>query len=335
MIFRRRALELLGALAATACVGTRPSQPSNAPRPSALKLEPLANLVPAAGLSWLIECRPRELASSAVLIPAIAAVLPEDRLDAFAQRHGGVDLRQMQELAIAGWPDCTLALARILVSEPRIEAAFAARASSVDGRAIEGDVTRFWGTVGQQREQVAVLGREALGLERGHFGPLRAALYFAEGRLRRALPALRAEPLARTAAVLDADGPAPLRAFAPGPFEGEWAAGAGGLLRAATAVAGAARPRERAPNGSLWVSLVLTGGWGDQAPAAAERLGAAFGVLADDALGRLMGLRQPLDGPRLSWEKDALRLDVVLDPLALGRGLHAATDATMAEILAY
>jgi hypothetical protein len=205
----------------------------------------------------------------------------------------------------------------------------------VDGRAIEGDVTRFWGTVGTEREQVAVVGGDAVGMERGRFGPLRAALYFAEGKLRRALPALRAEPLARAAALLNADGPAPLRAFAPGPFEGEWAGGVGGLLRGATAVAGAARPRERAPNGSLWISLVLTGAWDDQAPAAAERLRAVFGVFADDPLGRLMGLRQPLDGPRVSWEKDALRLDVVLDPLELGRGVHAATDAKMAEILAY
>jgi hypothetical protein len=335
MIRRRQALGLLGAMAAVACGGGRASAPASAPAASGLKLDPLVDLVPSAGLVWLIDSRPRELASSTVLIPAIAAVLPEERLDAFAKRHGGVDLRQVHELTIAGLPESTLALARVPVAEPRIEAAFAARASSVDGRAIEGDVTRFWGTVGTEREQVAVVGRDAIGFERGRFGPLRAAIYFAEGKLRRALPALRAEPLARAAALLDADGPAPLRAFAPGPFEGEWAAGAGGLLRAATAIAGAARPRERTPNGSLWVSLVLTGGWGDQAPAAAERLRAVFGVLADDALGRLVGLRQPLDGPRVSWEKDALRLDVVLDPLALGQGLHAATDATMAEILAY
>jgi hypothetical protein len=306
--------------------------------PTPLKLDPLVDLVPAAGLSWLIQVALKELTSNPVLAPAIAQVLPAERFDGFALRHGGIDLRQMRELDVAAFPEATLALARTSVLEASVEAAFGARAVQVEGRAIEGDVTRFWGTVGTEREQVAVLGREGIAWERGRLGPLRAALYFAEGKLKRALPALRAEPLARAAALLDADGPAPLKAFAPGPFLGERAAGLGGLLRAATAIAAAARPRElREPTtaGALWVTLVVTGAWGNQGPAAAERLGAAFRVLAEDSFGRLLGLDHPLDGPRVSGGGEALRLDATFDPLVIGRGLHTATGATMAEILAY
>ncbi len=337
---RREALAIFGAVAA-ACGAKHPEPPREPARPAPLKLEPLVDLIPTAALAWLVQARPGELASDALLAPAIGAVVPEERFAAFALRHGGVDLRQARELVVAGFPETTLTLARLPVSEALIESAFAARASAVDGRAIEGSVTRFWGTVGLEREQVAVFGGDAVGLERGHLGPMRASLQFAAGKLRRAVPALRAEPLARAAVLLDGDGPAPIRGFAPGPFEGDWAAGLGGLLRATTAIAGAARPRplatpgEQKPSAALWVTLLLTGAWGDQAGAAADRLGAAFRVLAEDPLGRLLGLDHPLDGPRVSGEADAVRLDVTLDPLAIGRGLRAATSATMREILAY
>jgi hypothetical protein len=335
---RRQALALIASVVAAAC-GSRRPPPAESPASPRLKLEPIVDLVPAAGLSWLLQCRPRQLAASPALIPAIAAVISEERFAAFARGHGGVDLREIDDLAIAGFPEATLALARTLVSEARLEASFAERASSVDGRAIEGDVTRFWGTVGREREQIAVLGREGVALERGRLGPLRAALYFAEGKLRRALPALRAEPLARAAALLDGDHPAPVRGFAPGPFEGDWAAGLGGLLRAATAVAVSATPVEE-PSGPtarsiLRVRVVVTGAWGEQAAAAAERLGAAFGVFASDPLGRLLGLDHPLEGPTLSGEADALHLELGLDPLPIGRGLNAATGASVAEILAF
>jgi hypothetical protein len=349
-IRRRDALLVVAAAAAAACEGASARPAKEGPRPTALKLDPLVDLVPSAGLSWLVQTRPRELTHSSVLAPAIDLVVPEERFVGFALRHGGVDLREVSELVVAGFPETTLSLARVPVSEGLIAAWFAARAAPLEGRAVEGDVTRFWGSVGASREQVAVLGREGVGVEHGQLGPLRAALYFAEGKLKRALPALRAEPLARAAALLDADGPAPVRAFRPGPFEGEWAAGLGGLLRVTTALAGAARPREwelrgeqagasgdagAATSGAVWVTLVLVGPWADQARAAADRLGAAFGVLANDPLGRLLGLDHPLEGPRVSADVDAVRLDVTLSALTLGRGVHAATGARIPEILAY
>jgi hypothetical protein len=344
---RRDALLVAAATAAAACGGASAPPPAQRPRQPTLKLDPLVDLVPAGGLSWLVQARPRDLAHDPLLAPAIDLVVPEERFVGFALRHGGVDLRQVSELVVAGFPETTLSLARVPVSEGLVSAWFAARAAPVEGRAVEGEVTRYWGSVGASREQVAVLGGDGVAVEHGHLGPLRAALYFAEGKLKRALPALQTDPLARAAALLDADGPAPVRAFRPGPFEGEWAAGLGGLLRVTTAMAAAARPRAWQPrggqvgdagaagSGAIWVTLVLLGSWGEQAQAAAERLAAAARVLADDPLGRLLGLDHPLEGPRVSGASDFVRLDVTLDALALGRGVHAATGATMAEILAY
>lgn len=318
---RREALALL---LLSACGGRVAPAPQAAPAPS-LTVSPAVDLVPAAGLVWLVDARLRELLSSATLIPAVAIVLPPARLDAFAKRHGGIDLREATELAIAGYPDAVLAVADAVLDPARVESAFAAHAIAVEGRAVEGDVVRTWGTVGSARQQIAILGREAVALEVGRFGPLRAAEYFARGRLHKARPALRAEPLATASAIL---GDAPLRVFAPGPFEGAWARGLGGLLAGATAAAGAATPRDRA----IDVHFVLTGAWGADA-AAASRFQAAFELLAADPLGRLLGVDRPLTSPTASGDASALHLRLSLDAERLAQGLHAATDATIEEVM--
>jgi hypothetical protein len=329
---RREALALLGALAAATACGPRATAPPETPRLAALSLEPLVDLVPAAGLVWLLDVGAQELLASPVVAPGVALVLPPARFDAFAAKHGGIDLRRVSRLVVAQYPEATLTLGATPLQPARVEAAFAARAGTAEGRAVEGGVTRLWGSVGAEREQVALFGDAAFGVERGHLGPLRPAIYFAQGRLKRALPALRAEPLAHAARLL---GDAPLRAFAPGPFEGAWAAGLGGLLRATTAVGASMHPSVRPTGGALEVQLVLAGAWGADAPRAAERLAAAFQLLATDSLGRLLGIDHPLEEARVSGDDEALRLQVVLEPLALARGLGAATDARISEIMAY
>jgi hypothetical protein len=322
---------LLGCFLLAAC-GHRAARAPDAPRGPLLKLEPLADLIPAAGLLWLVDARMQELLASPFTAAALTLLLPPARFDAFAEGHGGVDLRRVASLVVAGYPEATLALASTPVQAARVEAAFSARAAQVDGRAVDGGVTRLWGSVGDAREQIALFDGQAVGLERGHLGPLRASIYFAQGRLKRALPALRAEPLVRTATLL---GDAPVRAFAPGPFEGEWGTGLGGLLRGTTAVGAALRSLERPPHGALEVQAVLAGAWGSDAPRAAERLAAAFERLAGDPLGKLLGIDHPLEETRVSGDDEALRLQVILDPLALARGLEAATDARISEIMAY
>jgi hypothetical protein len=327
----------LGLLLLAACSGRVARSPAG-PRPSDLRIEPLTDLVPAAGLVWLLDLRPHELLMNGAVPAAVAEVLPEDRFQAFALRHGGIDPRTAKELIVASYPQATLTMAQVRFDLAHVEAAFAARALSVEGRAVEGGVVRTWGTFtpGQDatREQLAMLGRDAVMLERGHLGPLRAALAFAEGKLHRSLPALRSEPLMSAAALL---GNAPARAFAPGPFEGEWASGLGGLLRASTAAAVGMWPREASANGtpSLFFRFVLLGAWGDDAPAAAERLRAAFDLLANDPLGKLMGVDHPVEGPRAAGGPDALTLEVSLDAVSLARGLHSATAGTVADIMRF
>jgi hypothetical protein len=327
---RREALALMAALPAVAC-GNKTPAPA-APSGPTLKLDPLVDLVPAPGLVWVADARPKELLAMPGVAEAVELVVPSSRFDRFAERNGGVDLRRVEALVIASYAATTLALARTPLQTGRIEAAFAARAVTVEGRAVEGGVTRLWGSVGPDREQVALFGADAVGLEHGHLGPLQPAVYFAQGKLRRARPALHAEPLAAAAELV---GPAPLRFFAPGPFEGEWSGGLGGLLRATTAVAATAHPVEQPGRHALEVQLALAGAWGADAPAAAERLAAALQLLSNDTLGRLLGLDHPLEEPRVSGDAQALRLQIVLDPITLARGLHAATDARIDEIMKY
>jgi hypothetical protein len=336
MIARRRALLLLGvsgAIAAAACMSPRDRLAAPAaPRVSPLHLDPMVDLVPAAGLTWLVQARPSELWAHPAISRAIATLVAEERFAAFAQRHGGVDVRQASELVVAGYPDATLGLAAITVDPARVEVAFAARALEVEGRAESPNVLRLWGKVGSGREQIAVFGRQGVAIERGRFEPLRAAVYFAEGRLKRSLPALRAEPLAAAAQRL---GEAPLRGFAPGPFEGGWAAGVAGLLGATMAAAAGLFLVPSSVGDAVMLRVVLMGAWGADGPAAAERLAASFRLLADDSLGRLIGLDHATaeGAARARGDATALQLDVSLDPLALARGLRAATDASVAQIM--
>jgi hypothetical protein len=81
--------------------------------------------------------------------------------------------------------------------------------------------------------------------------------------------------------------------------------------------------------------VVLMGAWGQDGAAAAERLRSAFGVLAEDALGQVLGINHPVDGPAVAADADALRLEVTLDAEVLARGIHLAADASVAEIMAY
>jgi hypothetical protein len=327
---RRRALAALGVLSAAACgvPSARTSIVQEAPSP--LLVDPLVDLVAIARLAWLVQLRPRDLMSQPTFARALATLIPAWRFDALAEHHGGVDIRRASELVVAGYPETTLVLARVDVDAARVERAFSERAAAVDGRSVERSVTRVWGAAGGTRAQLAVFGREAVGIERGRLGPLGAAVYFAEKRLKRSVPALRAEPLAAAA---EGIGDAPIRAFAAGPFDERWGAGLGGLLRATTA-AGASLRASGSRENTFVARCVLTGSWGDASAAAAQRFGAAFDLFANDPIGRLTGLDRPATACRVQADSEALKLEVGLDAEALARGLAAVTTGTLADILA-
>jgi hypothetical protein len=284
--------------------------------------------VPAAGLVWLLDARPSALLANPDAAEG-AAALPTAPIDLLARDGSGLDWRQATELVIAGFPDATLWLVRAPFDPGRVERAFGQAAITVEGRAQERGVTRLWGTVDGARMQVALFGRSAMAIERGRFEPLRVAVYFAQGRLRRSLPALRAPPLSE-AAERAGDPQAPLRVFAPGPFGGSAATGLGGLLRAATAFGGGFAVTSA---GAIEGRIVLTGAWGSEWPKAAERLDAFFRVVAEDPLGRLLGLDRPTTQSHTTGDAAAVELDVRADARAMAVGLRAATTASLSEIL--
>ncbi len=332
-ITRRHAIEFAMALAAASCESARlaPLARPAPPSPS-LHLDRLTDIVPAAGLVWLVEVRAAELWANSATRSVATTLLQPARLDAFSAGHGGVDLRQATEIVAAGFADSSLALLSLPVQKERLVTAFGSRPIAIDGRSDERGVTRVWAkrVDNQGEEELAVFADRAVGLERGsRCSALGVAALFAQGRLRRAMPALRAEPLASAASAV---GDAPIRAFAPGPFGGAYAKGLGGLLGACTAVAVVVRPRG---NSELVFDVALLGAWGRDAAAGAERLAAVFDTLSIDPLGRLMGIDHAVVGP-LTWPQDGtLRLEVSLDARALARGLYAATSGAVDEVMAY
>lgn len=344
------------ALGLGACGPRAPATPP-APPPTELHFTHACDLAPAAGgLAWLVEAKPRAIADVPDLIPAIATVVPEARFSAFAGAHGGIDLRRIDDLCLVRYRDTTLTIAKTAIDPARVTKAYAERTTTdllrtnlvANPPVIRLAPTAPGATSGtREREQLVLIGSSGILLEEDAASsvrsearpatesgapmkatPSRAAEAFLVGKLKRAAPALRGAALASTAALLE---DAPLRAFLPGPFDAETGKALGGLLRAATAVGLSVR-YEGAPT-KLRVRLVLTGAWGDDGAAAAERLAAAVHVLSESPAGRLFGIDHPLEGPTTRALADALVLDAVIDATPLARGVHDALDADVNEIM--
>ncbi|WP_242515819.1 hypothetical protein [Sorangium cellulosum] len=321
-------------LALPACGGAPPPAARPSPPLPPLDTADLTRLLPQAGLRWLVLARPREIAAVPWLIPWIALVAPEENLARHA-RATGIDLRQVREAAIASYAgragDVTFHVARHS-GEPRtIERLFRRRLTGRERRAVDRpDLVRLSGDIGKAPHTLVLLGRDVVGVQDGGSpgrGPARIASLYALGRLRRSPTALSGGPLAALAARF---GPAPLRAFAPGPFEGELARGARGLLAAATAVGAAARPSARE---GIALAIAVAGDFSTSGEAASEELLAAWDELAHGSFGHLLGLDAPVEPPLATHAPDAVAIAVELDPRALARGLAAATGERLQDML--
>jgi hypothetical protein len=324
---------LLGCAGALVACGGAPREPAPPPELT-LALTPVADLLPAPRLEWLVELRCREAWSHPGLRAAIRMVIPDERLAGFAVTHGGVDLREIDELAIAGYAPAaspsgnTVVVARTMLDPARVEAAFT-REVDVQGRAsthpdARHPLVRVWGLAASEPRSLVLFGRRALLLERGPGVASRAAVAFAEGRMHRSRPALLSPPLDAAARLA---GSAPLRVFFPGPFGGAASRGLGGILAASTAAVLTARPEGAALRGDAWV----LGHWADDAAGALERLAATYDALAKSELGRLCGLHTVT--PTLTSTHEALHAEARFDPLIVARGLHATLDASVDEIM--
>jgi hypothetical protein len=270
--------------------------------------------------------RPRELARHPSLAPALALLLPRERLEAF--EHGsGVDLRNVDHALAAGFDFATLYL--VEPEEPaKVEQRFRARLVSdpVEARP-HPEIVRVTGLVGQTPHTLVRVDERLIAVSVGSATPARVVELFAREKLSKSPPALKGSALSNLPAGLEK---APLRFYAPGPFGGEWTRGARGLLSAALAVAVVARPL---PSGRLEVRVLVAGDWERSATDGTSALLAAWEDLAASGTGRLVGLNEPASPPRVDVRPGVLELSVELDALTLARGLRAAVEADVWEIL--
>lgn len=304
------------------------SQQTKSPAPAApLHGGPLTDFVPAAGLRWLALGRPRELAQNAEFAEAASRLLPEARLNAYAQSTG-IDLRTTPSGLIAGFDYATWYMAELRTGHEVVEQRFAARLlHDATVQSPHPSLRRLSGMVGQTPETLLISRGHWVAVAVGDPSPARVAEAFAQRRLRRSPPALRGSALSKLPAHLEQ---APLRFYAPGPFEGEWARAARGLLARSLAVGVAATP---APEGALNACLVLAGDFADLGAEAEARIQGAWEDLSQSSTGTLLGLRETTGPARMRATSEHIELCVALSLSALTRGLHAAVSADAWELL--
>jgi len=314
---------------AQACADAPPPTPKVAERPAVAPLHdgPLTDYVPSAGLRWLVVGRPKELASDSTLAQPLELLFPRARLEAFGA-SSGVQLPQTSEALIAGFDHATLFMASTppgtivperfserLLSEPSVK--------SPHPR-----IHRITGVVGSTPETLVHIDGKLAALSVGSSLPARVAQLYALGKLDKSPPALRGAALsALPLAELET---APVRFYAPGPFAGEWAQGARGLLATAVAAGIAVRP---AAGARIAVDVAVAGDFRSLSADPAQLLLDAWNDLASSNLGRLLGLSEPAAAPVTNASPELLRLSVELNPLPLAQGLRAAVMAEVWEIL--
>jgi hypothetical protein len=212
-----------------------------------------------------------------------------------------------------------------------VERLFRARLTTGEHRALDRpDLVRLGGKIGRTSATLALLGRDVAAFQFGGNsarGPARIAALYATDKLKKSPTVLAEDPLRALDLRL---GPAPLRAFAVGPFDGELARGARGLLAGATAIGGTVRPSARE---GLLVVIAVTGDFSRSAEPASRELASAWGELAAGSLGKLMGLDQPIEPPLATHAEDAVAVAVEIDPRRLAKGIASATSARIEEIM--
>ena len=287
------------------------------PAPSA----PL-DYVPAAGLRWLIVGDPSRIFADPELNRALGRLLPSERLDALALTTG-VDLRQLEAAAAAGYGLGTLYVALLAASDGgRARARFEERLSGAVVKRPRPNVQRIAGTRAGSPHALVAVDDRLLAYVVDDLTLARIAEAYAVRRLK-SPTALHGASLSELPQVAEDT----LAAFyAPGPFSGEWRSAAGGLLGNARSLRVAVRRGEGA---ALHVEVVVMGDWPEADGVTTTEQ--AWGALASSSTGRLLGLDQAnnikvvADLHHLTWSAD-----LPLEPLVAG--LRAATVANVPEI---
>ncbi|HEY8944917.1 MAG TPA: hypothetical protein VIM73_11680 [Polyangiaceae bacterium] len=317
---------LLVALGAVSCASAPSSgtpAPNSAPSAPPLHRGSLTDYVPAAGLRWMLAGSPRKIAESSVFRDSLRLLLPAERLNAFAT-GSGADLRLVDTGLVAGFDLGTL----YLFTPPEgaqeaIVRRFRERIASGERIARpHPDLLRVSGIVGGIPQTLVRLDGFAVAFASADPTLARIVEAFARKELK--------SPSSLQGAALSQLGTTPADAvatfYAPGPFEGEWAQGARGLLADAVAlqisVTAAGTERIR-----LDVELA-----GDFPPHGADDLVHGFRALSESSTGKLLGLDQLESSPNVPEREGRLLMDVELALAPIARGLRAAVIADVWEI---
>lgn len=267
--------------------------------------------------------KPRAVAQHPSFRDSLGLLFPQARLLAFAQ-GAGVDLREIESGVIAGFDLGTL----YLFTPPRGAAKRVVqrfRERLVGAERIDQPhplIERITGTIGNHPQALLRVDEHAIAIAVGDPTLCRIVEAFARKKLHQARPALQGAGLSELEP-LPADALASF--LAPGPFLGEWALGARGLLGHAVAVSASL-----VPSSENHVQLLLELA-GDFPPTGADDLRAGFHDLARSPTGMLFGLDQ-LPEPQVSEREGRLLLAVELPLLPIARGLRAAVIADVWEI---
>ncbi len=335
LVGRRGFLGLLGVTASALAAGCGAAAPPAAAGPEgpALHTGKLTDLLPLSQLRWLVVTKPREIAQTAFLIPAIATVAPEENLGRFTA-SSGLDLRQLEEAIVAAYGgeggESMVYVVRHRASSEAVERLFRARITSGEHRVIERDVVRVTGKIGTTPAALTAMGGDVACFQFGGStarGPARIAALYATEKLKKSPTVLSEDPLAALSTRL---GGAPAKAFAIGPFEGELSRGARGLLAGATALGASVRPSARE---GIFLVVAVAGDFTTSAEAASLELERAWSDLAKGSFGHLLALDQPITAPIVTHAKDAVSLAVELHPDRVAKGLAEATGTRLSEIM--
>lgn len=319
--------------------GGKPAVPPKQPPPKKLPqiaVTSLDQLLPLPTLRWFVLARPKEIAAISWLEPSIALLLDKERLDRSAVSQG-FDLRTLSEAAWASYrteadaEDASVQLVRHEKDPLEIERLFHDRLSTDITRSIDdARVMRVSGRIGKTTHAFAAIGKDIVCLQQDGSmdrGPCRVASLLALGKLKRTRSVFEDPALHILGKRFES---APLRVFAPGPFEGDLVRGIRGLLAAATAIGLAFRPSTKE---SLLLEIAVTGDFSTSGVEAAQKLAASWDDLAGRPLGHLLGLDAPVAPAISSSAAEVVTLVVNLDPRKLAKGLADATSNQIRDIM--
>jgi hypothetical protein len=308
--------------------GSNESQTRAAARKPALALGELHDLVPAAGLRFLVEGAPRRIWDNPRLRGALGELLPDAKLDGFAVRTG-VDLRKLENAVVAGFDMGTLYLGQCSEScGPRARDRFIERLAGrevVTQTDTEPVAASVKGTLDGEPVAFIDMGR-VVGVASRDLTLARVPLAFALGKLKKTPPALRGAALST---LPDLGRERLVTFYAPGPFEGEWTQGLHGMLSAALALALYVEPVD---DEYLRVTLVMSGDFSEGGQAALDELTRVFGEIAASSTGKLFAFERARS-LRGSFNPQYLTLSTELPLSPLVSGLRAAVIADVWEIL--